>query len=134
MKRSRTTVPSRFNGLSIFAGERLQTCDELIQRTQEMIQGIKHTYHNKSLTFDYDNEEVRGKFVDAVEGDFPGTYMIVLKLASSRVCSGPCFVHLGDERIGAIVVTGKHGLVGITAKAVPHRKMATIDSELTRCA
>jgi hypothetical protein len=128
MKQSRMTLPSRFNGLSIFASEDLETYDSLAQRAQDQIAEIKHAYHNKHLSFDYRDEVVRGKFVTALEGDFPGTYMVVLKIASSRICSGPCFLHLQGRRIGAIVVTGEHGLVGITAKAMPETKTVSLDA------
>ena len=137
MKQSRMTLPSRFNGLSIFAGEDLETCDSLAQRAQNQIEEIKRAYHNKHLSFDYGGEVVRGKFVTALEGDFPGTYMVVLKIASSRICSGPCFMHLQGRRVAGIVVTGNHGLVGITAKAMPENKAGSLDafhSGLAHCA
>jgi len=43
--------------------------------------------------------------------------MVVLKIASSRICSGPCFLRLGCTRVGGIVVTGRDGIIGIAARA-----------------
>jgi hypothetical protein len=136
MKHSRTMLPNRLNKLSVFAGDAPESYDELVQRAQERIKQLKESCRNEHLCFEYDGEKIRGEFVDAVAGDFPGTFMIVLRIPSSRVCSGPCFAWLDDERIGGIVVTGKGGLVGITVKALPQRQTAALDREhsLERCA
>jgi hypothetical protein len=136
MKRSHTMLPNRLSKLSVFAGETPESCDDLVQRAQERIKQVKETCQNGHLSFEYDGELVRGEFVDAVQGDFPGTFMIVLRIPSSRLCSGPCFARLEDERIGGIVVTGKGGLVGITVKAFPQRQTVSLDHEhsLERCA
>ena len=136
MKRSRRKLPSRLKGLSVFAGGMPESYDALVQRAHERIDQLKESYRNGRLSFEYNGELIRGEFLDAVEGDFPGTFMIILRLRSSRICSGPCFVRLQDERIGGIVVTTKGGLVGITSKALPQRTKATVDhgDSLARCA
>jgi len=136
MKRSRTKLPSRLDGLSIFAGAKPESYDAVVERAQERIRQIKETYGNQHLTFEYNNEVIRGEFVDAVEGDFPGTLMVVLRIRSSRICSGPCFLRLGDERVSGIVVTARGGIVGITSKALPQQREASVPHEhsLQRCA
>ena len=137
MKRSRTKLPNRLKGLTIFAGEKPESYDDLTQRAQNRIKQFKESYRDKHLSLEYDGEPVRGKFVNAVEGDFPGTFMIVLRITSSRMCYGPCSVRLEDERINGIVVTGKSGLVGVTAKALLQRQSVTVpsdQSDLVQCA
>jgi hypothetical protein len=137
MKGSRTKLPNRLNGLTIFAGEKPESYDTLVQRAHDRVKRLKESCQDKHLSFEYHGELVRAKFVDAVEGDFPGTFMIVLRIASSRTCYGPCFVRLEDERITGIVVTSKSGLVGITAKALPRRQSITVpsdQSDLVHCA
>jgi hypothetical protein len=137
MKRSRTKLPNRLNGLTIFAGEKPESYDSLVQRAQDRIKQLKESCQDKHLSFEYDGELVRGMFVNAVEGDFPGTFMVVLRIASSRICYGPCFLRLQDEHISGIVVTGKGGLVGITAKALPQRQTVKVpanQSDLAHCA
>ena len=135
-KRSQSRMPSRSNGLNVFAGDTLEAHDALIERAHERIHEVKDTYHGQTVSFEYRDEIVTAKFVDAVEGDYPGTYMIVLRLPSSRVCNGPCFVHMNDERFGAVVVSDGSGLVGITAKALAHRRPIAIplDPDMLRCA
>jgi hypothetical protein len=114
-------------GLSVFAGESLEAYDTLIERAQKHIHEINDTYRGRTISFEYRNEIVTGKFITAVEGQCPGTYMIVLQLPSSRVCNGPCFMHMVvDERFGAVVVTGKGGIVGITAKALPQNRVLAV--------
>jgi hypothetical protein len=139
MKRSLKARSSHPNGLRIFAGpdDKLEGFDQVVERAHEEIEEIKQAYRNKTLSFDYNDEIVAGEFVTAIEGDFPGTYMIVLRVPSSRVFSGPCFVHLHGERIGGIVVTAKNGLVGITAKAIPQKRATSFShsrSALAKCA
>ena len=137
MKRSHSKLPKRLKGLAIFAGEKPESYDDLLYRAHEKIRHLKESYRDQPVSFEYDGEMVRGKFVDAVEGDFPGTFMIVLRIASSRHCHGPCALRLADERIHGIVVTGKGGMVGITAKALPQRQTVGLshdESELVRCA
>src|SRR3989442_1548091 len=96
MKRLPTALLNWFDRLSIFGGppDSPETHEYRMQRAREEIEEIKRAYRNKSLAFNYHHETVRGKVVTAVEGDLPGTYMIVLRIASSRICSGPCFVLL----------------------------------------
>jgi hypothetical protein len=137
MKRSRTKLPNRLNGLTVFAGEKPESYDTLVQRAHDRVKQLKESCQDWPLSFEYDGELVRGKFVDVVEGDFPGTFMIVLRIPSSRMCYGPCFLRLEDEHVNGIVVTGKGGLVGITAKALPQRQSVTVpsdQSDLVRCA
>ena len=125
------------NGLTIFAGEKPESYDDLVQRAQDRIEQLKESCRDKHLSFEYDGELVRGKFIDAVAGDFPGTFMIVLRIPSSRMCYGPCSVRLDDERINGIIVTSKSGQVGITAKALPQRQSVSVpsdQSDLVRCA
>jgi len=119
MKRSSSAVTRRFEGLSIFAGDRedAEMYFDLMERAQEEIADIKLALHHKAVVFAYDGETIRGKFLTALEGDYPGTYMIVLRVASSRICTGTCFLSLHGQRIGGIAVTGNDGLVGITMKA-----------------
>jgi hypothetical protein len=128
MKSSRAALLSWFDQLSIFAGsfDSPTTYDYRLRRAREEIEQLKRTYRNKSLSFDYHHETIRGRFVTAIEGDFGGTYMIVLKIVSSRICSGPCFVHLHGGLVGGIVVTGEGGLVGITAKAVLQKRTTAL--------
>ena len=52
--------------------------------------------------------------------------MIVLRLSSSRACNGPCFIHMNDERFGAIVVSDDQGYVGITLKALPEKRFLAV--------
>jgi hypothetical protein len=122
MKRSRSPLPRRLNGLGVFAGETLEAYDTLIDRARERIHEVNDTYHGQTISFEYRNEIITGKFIAAIEGEYPGTYMIVLQVPSSRVCNGPCFVHMNDERFSAIVVADNHGRVGITAKALPKNR------------
>ena len=119
MNRSGSAITRRFEGLSIFAGDRedAEACFDMLARVQEEIADIKLACHHKAVVFAYDGEAIRGRFVTALEGDYPGTFMIVLRVASSRICAGPCFLYLHGERVGGIVVTGDGGLVGITLKA-----------------
>jgi hypothetical protein len=116
----------RTKGLGVFAGETLEAYDTLIERARERIHEINDTYHGQTISFEYRDEIVAGKFIAAIEGEYPGTYMIVLRTPSSRVCNGPCFVHMNDERFGAIVVADDHGHVGITAKALPEKRVLGI--------
>ena len=129
MKCSRTKSRKRSNGLTIFAGEKPESYDDLRHCAEEKIRHLKESRREEHLAFEYNGELVRGRFIDAVEGDFPGTFMIVLRIASSRHCYGPCVVRLRDERVNGIVVTRKAGMVGITAKALPQRQTATLDHE-----
>jgi hypothetical protein len=92
-----------------------ETCAYQITRAREQIQELKRKYGNKSLSFDYQTETIRGEFMTAIEGDFPGGYMVVLRIASSRICSGPCFLRIAGTRIGGIAVSGRDGIVGIAA-------------------
>ena len=126
MKRSRSRLPRRLESLNVFASEGLEAYDTLIERAHQRIHEINNTYHGQTISFEYGDEVVTARFVVAVEGEFPGTYMIVLQLPSSRVCNGPCFIHLDDERFGAIVVTGKNGTIGITAKAQPQNRILAV--------
>jgi hypothetical protein len=105
--------------LSVFASrfDDHETRGYRLERAREQIEGLKRRYRHRSLSFDYQTETIRGRFVTAIEGDFPGTYMVILKIASSRVCSGPCYLRLAGTRVGGIVVTGRDGIVGITARA-----------------
>ena len=137
MKCSRTKSRKRLKGLTIFAGEKPESYDDLKHRAEEKIRHLKESCREEHLVFEYNGELVRGRFIDAVEGDFPGTFMTVLRLASSRICHGPCVVRLEGERINGIVVTGKGGMVGITAKALPQRRSIRLSreqAELVRCA
>jgi len=126
MKRLRSLVPRRLEGLSVFAGESLEAYDTLIGRAHERVHEINDTYQGQTISFEYRDEVVTGKFINAIEGAYPGTYMIVLQLPSSRVCNGPCFIHMNDERFGAIVVTDNQGRVGITAKALPQKRVLAV--------
>jgi len=134
MKRSRK---NRFNGLSVFAGDRPESYDALLERAEQKIDHIKEAYGGGGhISFEYDGEVIRGAFVDVVPGEFPGTFMIVLRIPSSRLCTGPCFLRLLDEHLGGIAVTANSGLVGITAKALPVPATALLDNEetLAHCA
>lgn len=124
MKRSQTAVLSWSDRLSIFASrfDSPQTHSYRIRRAQEQIEELKFAYQNRNVSFVYHGETIRGKFVDAVKGDYPGTYMIVLRIGSSRICAGPCLVRLLGVPVGGIVVTGNDGLVGITAKATSRER------------
>jgi hypothetical protein len=115
-------LPRRSNRLGVFDGETLEAYDTLIERVRERIHEVNDTYHGQTISFEYRDEIVTGKFIAAIEAEYPGTYMIVLQIPSSRVCNGPCFVHMNDERFGAIVVADNHGRVGITAKALPQNR------------
>ena len=117
MRRARSMLLSWSDRLSVFASgfEDHETCAYRIQQARERIKEFNRRYCNRSLSFDYLSETIRGKFVTAIEGDFPGTYMVVLKIASSRICSGPCFLRVAGTRVGGIVVTGNDGIVGIAA-------------------
>jgi len=126
IKRLRSRMPGRLEGLNVFAGESLEACDALIERAQKRIHEINDTYHGQTISFEYRDEVVTGKFITAIEATYPGTYMTVLQLPSSRVCNGPCFIHMNDERFGAIVVTDHHGHVGITAKALPENRVLAV--------
>jgi hypothetical protein len=86
-----------------------------VGRAREQINQLKRTYGNKHLCFDYEHETIRGAFVTAIEGDVPGTYVVVLKIASSRICSGPCYLRMGGTRVGGIIETADDGIVGIAA-------------------
>jgi hypothetical protein len=119
MKRSSSAITRQFEGLSIFAVDREdpERYFDLIKQAREEIAEVKLALHHKVVEFAYDGETIRGKFVTALEGDYPGTFMIVLRVPSSRVCAGPCHLSAHGERVGGIIVTGNGGLVGITLKA-----------------
>jgi len=119
MRRSRRMLLSWSDRLSVFSSrfDDPETCAYRLERAREHIEELKRKYCNSSLSFDYQSETIRGQFVTAIEGDFPGTYMVVLKIASSRICSGPCFLRVGGTRVGGIVVTGRDGIIGIAARA-----------------
>lgn len=127
MKRSRKTL-NWSDRVSIFATrfDSPRTYQYRIQRAQEQIDELKLAYRNRTVSFVHHGETIRGKFVNAVHGDYPGTYMMVLRISSSRVCNGPCYVRLPGGRVGGIVVTGAGGLVGITARATA-RERTTIE-------
>lgn len=119
MKRAQTEWS---DGLWIFsgAGESVEVREHLRHRALEEIEDIKLAYAERRVTFEYRGETIRGTFVDAIEGEFPGTYTLVLRIPSSRICQGPCFIHdLHGNHVGGIVVTGEHGLIAITAKVAP---------------
>ncbi|HTS19952.1 MAG TPA: hypothetical protein VMP11_20420 [Verrucomicrobiae bacterium] len=116
----------RSKSLAVFAGDMIEPYDTLIRRAQERIHEIKDTYQGQTMSFEYLDEVVTGRFIDAVEGDYPGTYMIVLRVPSSRLFIGPCFVHMNDERFGGIIVSDDQGLAGITVKALPERRFLAI--------
>jgi len=105
--------------LSMFASrfDDPETCAYRLEQARERITHIKGRYRNKGLSFDYLSETIRGEFVTAIEGDFPGTYMVVLKIPSSRVCNGPCFLRLGGTRVKAMAITGCDGIIGIAVSA-----------------
>lgn len=128
MKQIQKKLLSWSNSVSIFATpfDSVTTHEYRMQRAHEEIENLKNAYHGKNVSFTYRSEKIRGKFVTAVLGDYPGTYMVVLRISSSRICSGPCFVHLHGRRIGGLVVTGEGGLVGITAKAIAHPQGAVV--------
>jgi hypothetical protein len=96
---------------SLFADP--ETIAYRLERAQERIEELKRRYGHKHLSFDYQHETICGEFVTAVEADVPGTYVVVLKIASSRICSGPCFLRVAGTRIGGIIETGYDGIVGI---------------------
>jgi hypothetical protein len=105
--------------LSLFASrfDDPETHAYRLKQAREQIEHIKDRYQHKGLCFDYLSETIRGGFVTAIEGDFPGTYMVVLKISSSRVCNGPCFLRLGGTRVKGIAITGCDGIIGIAASA-----------------
>src|SRR5258707_13193032 len=96
MRRSRSMLLGWSDRLSMFTSrfDDPETCAYRVGQAREQIETLKRKYCNRSLSFDYRSETIRGQFVTAIEGDFPGAYMVVLKIASSRVCSGPCFLRV----------------------------------------
>ena len=125
MKRRHQALLSWSDRLSIFASrfDSVATCAYRIERAREEIEELKQLYTHRSMAFIYRGETIRGEFLGAIEGDFPGTYMVVLKIASSRICSGPCFLRIAREHVGGIAVTGSDGVVGITARATGHNPL-----------
>ena len=119
MKSSRTLLLNWSDRLSIFTSrfDDVETCEYRLEQAREHIEELKRRYSDRSLSFDYQNETIRGNFVTALEGDFPGTYMVVLRIASSRVCNGPCFLRVAGTRVSGIAVTGRDGIVGIAVTA-----------------
>jgi len=117
MKRSRSMLLSWSDRLSMFASrfDDPETSAYRIAQARELIEEFKCAYHEKSLSFDYLSETIRGEFVTAIEGDFPGAYMVILRIASSRICSGPCFLRVAGVRINGIAVSGRDGIIGIAA-------------------
>ena len=115
MKRSRKMLLSWSDRLSMFTSSFADpiTIAYRLERARECIEEFKSRYSHKRLSFDYQHETICGEFVTAVEADVPGTYVVVLKIASSRICSGPCFLRAAGTRIGGIVETGYDGIVGI---------------------
>jgi len=118
MKRSGKELLNWSDRVSMFRPryEAAATSAYRLERAREMIEKLKRIYADESLLFDYQHEHIRGRFVSAVEGDVAGTYMVILKISSSRICSGPCLLRLGGRLVGGIIVTGKEGIVGITAR------------------
>jgi hypothetical protein len=114
------------DGVNVFAGDTLEAYDTLIERAHERIQEIKDAYCGQTISFEYRDEVITGKFINAVTGNYPGTVMIVLRIPSSRGCNGPCFVHVNGERFGAIAVSDDQGFVGITVKALPERRFLSV--------
>ena len=119
MRRSRSMLLSWSDRLGMFASrfDDPRTCAYRLERAREQIEQLKRKYCDKSLSFDYQSETIRGEFVTAIDGDFPGMYVVVLKIASSRICSGPCFLRVAGTRIRGIVVTGRDGIIGVAATA-----------------
>ena len=119
MKQKQQALLGWADRLSIFASryDSDETYEYRMQRAREQIEDIKHMYRGRTMVFDYSGETLRGEFLTAMEGDYPGVYMVVLKIASSRVCRGPCFLRVGGTRVGGIVVTGNDGIIGISARA-----------------
>jgi hypothetical protein len=117
MRRSRIMLLSWSDRLSMFASRFIdaETRAYQLERTRERIEELKRKYSHKHLCFDYQSETIRGEFVTAIEGDFPGTYVVVLKIASSRICSGPCFLRVAGTRVTGIIATGCDGIIGIAA-------------------
>lgn len=111
MKGPRSELLNWSERLSIFRPrfDDLETCTYRMERAREQIQEFKRMYRGGNLSFVYRRETIHGKFVTAIEGDIPGTYMVILRIRSSRICSGPCFLRVGYRRIG--------GIVGIAARA-----------------
>jgi len=125
MKRSQKALLSWSDRLSIFATrfDSRETYAYRTERAREQIEEFKRAYHQRSLSFCFQGEAIRGRFITAIEGDFPGTYMVILKIASSRICSGPCFLRVRGARVGGIAVTGNDGIIAITAKATAHERV-----------
>jgi hypothetical protein len=115
MKRSRGMLLSWSDRLSMFASrfDDPETSAYRITRARDVMEELKRTYHDRSLSFDFQNETIRGEFMTAIEGDFPGAYMVVVRIASSRICSGPCFLRVAGTRMGGIAVSGRDGIIGI---------------------
>ena len=86
-------------------------------RAQETIEKIKRVYQGEFLLFEYQRERICGRFITALEGEIAGTYTVVLKISSSRICSGPCGVRLGGKLVDGIISTGAGGFVEITVRA-----------------
>ncbi len=115
MKHLHIMLLSWSDRLSMFASrfDDPETCAYRLEQAREQIEEIKRRYSHKGLSFDFHNETIRGEFVTAIEGDFPGTYMVVLRIPSSRICNGPCFLRLGGTRVKGIAMTGRDGIIGI---------------------
>ena len=119
MRRSQSMLLSWSDRLSMFVSrfQDSQTCGYRLAQARRQIKELKQKYSNRSLCFDYHTETIRGEFVAAIEGDVPGTYMVVLKIASSRLCNGPCFLRVAGTRMSGLAVTGSEGIVGIALAA-----------------
>jgi hypothetical protein len=119
MRRSRKMLLSWSDRLSMYAASFTDpgTIVYRLERARECIEDLKNKYRHKHLSFDYQHETICGEFVTAAEADIPGTYVVVLKLASSRICSGPCLLRVAGTRKGGIVETGEDGIVGIVTMA-----------------
>jgi hypothetical protein len=117
MKPSRTMLLSWSDRLSVFTSRFLdsETCAYRLKQARKQIEALNQRFCNKTVMFDYQKETIRGAFVSAIEGDFPGTYMVILKIASSRCCNGPCFLRFAGTRAEGIAITGRDGIIGIAA-------------------
>jgi hypothetical protein len=118
MKRSGKELLSWSDRVSMFRPryEDAETSAYRSERAREMIEKLKRVYADECMLFDYHYEQIRGRFVTAVEADIPGTYTVVLRISSSRICTGPCVLRVGATLIGGIILTGSDGIVGITAR------------------
>lgn len=86
-------------------------------RARREIAAIKKMHRGAPYAFEMRNGVIRGTLVTATTGDDPGTYRLLLRLASAIDANSYCFLtDSKGRRVTGFVTTGPDGLVSIQTK------------------